>query len=361
MPYPQSPFDSFVVSAGVSSPARRDRLCVEVLQGRPQQSDTVDGADIPLSLGASPKTLSAQYFYDARGSALFEAICDLPEYYLTRTERQILDQYAGEIVDWVGPGDLIELGSGSATKTRLLFRAYGDRHCAVRYVPIDVSGSMLKESALELLQQFPELEVHGLVGTYEEALAHLPQAQPDTQRTIMFLGSSLGNLNPVQCAQLFGRICDALRPGEFFLLGVDLQKPTAVLEAAYNDSQGVTAEFNLNMLRHLNWRFGGNFCLDQFEHRAIYNSEQHQIEMYLRSRCAQTVTLEALDFSCTFAADELLQTEISRKFDVDELSAVLQQAHSRSHPESCLRPVKIWTDPQGWYALILSQLQPAMP
>lgn len=335
------------------------RLQVDVLSDSEHLVQAPDGADVIGGLSGVPKTLPAKYFYDDFGSHLFEEICNLPEYYLTRTECQILEHCADEIVAQIGSCDLVELGSGSATKTQILFRAYGDRPSSsrIRYIPIDVSGGMLKQSALELLTKYANLEIYGLVGTYETALATLPAVQQN-QRLIAFLGSSLGNLDNGECDRLFRQVCDALNPGEYFLLGVDLQKPVEVLEAAYNDSQGVTAAFNLNMLRHLNQRFRGNFCLQQFEHEAIYNATDHQIEMHLRSRCDQSVRLEALDLSCHFAANETIRTEISRKFNLGALKAQLQQAVGTQHPDHRLTPVQIWSDPQQWFALVLSQLQP---
>lgn len=330
------------------------RLQVDVLSASESLIQASDGADVIQGLSSVPKTLPAQYFYDDVGSRLFEEICALPEYYLTRTERQILEHCADEIVAQIGSCDLVELGSGSATKTQILFRAYGDR--PVRYIPIDVSGGMLKQSALALLAKYANLEIHGLVGTYDRALAHLPAVQQN-QRLIVFLGSSLGNLDEGECDRLFRQVCDALNPGEYFLLGVDLQKPVEILEAAYNDSQGVTATFNLNMLNHLNQRFSGNFCLEQFEHEAVYNATRHQIEMHLRSRCDQSVRLEALDLTCNFAANETIRTELSRKFNLDSLKAQLQRAVGAVHPGHRLAPVKVWSDPQQWFALVLSQLQ----
>lgn len=331
-----------------------NRLQIDSLSSSERLTLEPDGTDVIQGLTCFPKTLPAKYFYDDYGSHLFESICELPEYYLTRTERQILEQYADEIVAQIGPCDLVELGSGSATKTQILFQAYGDR--PVRYIPIDVSGGMLKQSALALLSKYSNLEIYGLVGTYDLALAHLPPVQ-QTQRLIVFLGSSLGNLDEADCDRLFSLICDALNPGEYFLLGVDLQKSIEVLEAAYNDGQGVTAAFNLNMLHHLNQRFGGNFCPEQFEHKAFYNRERHQIEMYLRSCCDQSVTLELLDLNCHFVADETIRTEISRKFNLDALKAQLWQAMGTQHPNHGLAPVKVWSDAQNRFALVLSQLQ----
>jgi L-histidine Nalpha-methyltransferase len=337
------------------------RLQIDILSDSDPVTAGSDGADVIEGLKNIPKTLPAKYFYDDQGSRLFEAICDLPEYYLTRTERQILEHCADELAALIGPCDLVELGSGSATKTQILFKAYRES-CApgvrpVRYIPIDVSGGMLKQSALELLAKYSNLEIHGLVGTYDAALANLPAVQ-QPQRLIVFLGSSLGNLDAGECDRLFNQVCDALNPGEYFLLGVDLQKPIEVLEAAYNDSQGLTAAFNLNMLSHLNQRFGGNFCLGQFEHQAIYNTSLHQIEMHLRSRCDQSVTLETLDLTSSLTTNETLRTEISRKFDLVSLKAQLQQAVGTQHSGYRLNPVQVWSDPQQWFALILSQLQP---
>lgn len=331
------------------------RLHIDILSQTEYLMPEPEGKDVIQGLNRVPKALPAKYFYDDRGSHLFEEICALPEYYLTRTERQILERCADEIADLIGPCDLVELGSGSAAKTQILFRAYGDR--PVRYIPIDVSGGMLKQSALALLAKYSNLEVYGLVGTYDNALAHLPTVQ-QAQRLIVFLGSSLGNLEGTECDRLFSQVCNALNPGEYFLLGVDLQKPIEILEAAYNDSQGITAAFNLNMLRHLNTRFKGNFRLEQFEHQAIYNKDRNQIEMHLRSRCDQNVTLELLDLDCSFTVNETIRTEISRKFNMAQLKEQLRRAVGTQHLGYGLSPVQVWSDPQQWFALVLSQLQP---
>jgi L-histidine Nalpha-methyltransferase len=333
------------------------RLQIETLTNADLPWIADDGQDVIAGLGSVPKTLPAKYFYDDRGSHLFEAICDLPEYYVTRTEHEILENCADELAALIGPCDLIELGSGSSLKTQVLLEAYGNSNIPLRYLPIDVSGGMLKNSSLGLLEKYPKLDVYGLVGTYDVALASLPA--PDyAKRLILFLGSSLGNLNPLECDRLFSQIADALNPGEYFLLGVDLQKPVPVLEAAYNDSQGVTADFNLNMLHHLNWRFSGNFCPTQFEHQAVYNIQAHQIEMYLTSLCNQSVRFESLDWTCQFQAQEKIRTEISRKFELTALKTQLQNLKSLEHPDHQLQPVQVWTDPQQWFALVLSQLQP---
>lgn len=325
-----------------------DRLQIEVLNNPTQvvEPETV-GQDVIQGLTQQPKTLPPQYFYDDRGSQLFEQICELPEYYLTRTETAILQNYAAAIATITGVCELVELGSGSSTKTRLLFHAYQALGYPLHYIPIDISAGILKDSAHQLLIEYPTLAIHGLVGTYEQALQHLSRPHLP-KRLIFFLGSSLGNLNPAECDQFFHQVRSALQPGEYFLLGVDLHKSTELLEAAYNDRQGVTAEFNLNMLRHLNQRFQGNFDLTQFEHWSFYNESLHQIEMHLRSLRSQTVELSALNLKIAFAAGETIRTEISRKFDLAETQQQLQAIG--------LTPLQVWTDQPAQFGLLLCQV-----
>ena len=306
------------------------------------------GSDVVQGLSKVPKTLPCRYFYDDRGSQLFEQITDLPEYYPTRTEQAILEHHAMEIAQLTGSCELVELGSGSSRKTRLLLEAYTKLHSQLQYCPIDVSSGILKETALELLQQYPKLKVCGLAGTYEQALAELPPREQEN-RMLIFLGSTIGNLNAAECEQFLHQIQQALKPGEFFLLGVDLQKEVAIIEAAYNDAEGVTAAFNLNLLNHLNWRFHGNFDLKQFEHWAFYNPVQHQIEMHLRSLRNQTVTFQALEFKTQLQAGETIRTEISRKFHLPSLIATLEH--------HALQPLQVWTDSQAWFGLLLCQRQ----
>ena len=312
----------------------------------PSDAETIAGTDVIQGLTQTPKTLPPKYFYNDRGSQLFEQICELPEYYPTRTEAVILRQYAGEIAQLTGSCELVELGSGSSTKTRLLLDAYEALGYPLRYLPIDVSAGILESSAQQLLADYPSLKVHGLISTYESALQQLKPSQLPS-RMIFFLGSTLGNLNPQECDIFFSQIKAALNIGEYFLLGIDLQKSKQLLEAAYNDSQGVTAEFNINVLEHLNQRFEGNFDTQSFEHWAFYNDKLHQIEMHLRSLKAQTVRLEALDLTVKFDTDETIMTEISRKFDLGVMQQELQAKG--------LKPLQVWTDPKQWFGLILSQ------
>ena len=219
-----------------------------------------DYRDVIQGLSQKQKTLPCRYFYDDRGSELFEQITDLPEYYPTRTEQGILEKYALDIARFTGACELVELGSGSSRKTHMLLEAYSQLDSPLHYCPIDVSAGILKTTALALLDRYPNLKLCGLAGTYEQALAELPPPELEN-RMLIFLGSTLGNLTEKECNRFLTQIQQALQPGEFFLLGVDLQKSIETIEAAYNDSQGVTAEFNLNILRHLNYRCEGNFAL----------------------------------------------------------------------------------------------------
>lgn len=325
-----------------------DRLKLEYLESESGRADIHHrpGWDVVAGLQQTPKTLPPQYFYDDRGSQLFEAICQLPEYYPTRTETQILRTYGRAIAHVTGPCELVELGSGSSTKTRLLLDAYGDLGYPLCYVPNDVSAGILEQSALALLADYPQLHIRGLIGTYELALQRL-ESTPLPARMICFLGSTLGNLQPPACDAFFSRVMAALQTGDYFLLGVDLRKPLPVLETAYNDSQGVTAAFNLNMLRHLNHRFHGNFDLEQFEHWAFYNPVQHRIEMHLRSLKAQSVDLKSLGFTVAIAPEETIITEISRKFSLAGMKTYLRTQG--------LCPLGVWTDPLEWFGLFLAQ------
>ncbi|NJK42063.1 MAG: L-histidine N(alpha)-methyltransferase [Acaryochloridaceae cyanobacterium SU_2_1] len=357
----KSSYPTPLVSPATSDGQLNPRLKITELLASPPPQTLVEplSTDLLRGLTQTPKTLPARYFYDDLGSQLFEQICDLPEYYLTRTETEILRRCAPEIAHRTGACELVELGSGSSTKTRLLLDAYTTAGWSIQYCPIDVSGGILQESAEALLQVYSDLHIHGFVGTYELALASLPQTHTQP-RMICFLGSTLGNLNSHECQVFFAQLRQALQPGEFLLLGVDLQKPIPQLEAAYNDSQGITAAFNLNSLRHLNWRFQANFNLAQFEHWAFYNSQAHQIEMHLKSLCTQTVDLLALDQSIEFTAGETIRTEISRKFDLEVLQEQLCQPEEENSSQTLakhLAPIQVWTDPQNWFGLLLCQCQ----
>lgn len=324
------------------------RLKIDSLVGGNLPSERENGEDAIAGLTRSDKSLPPRYFYDDRGSQLFEQICQLPEYYPTRTETTILQAYAVEIAHKTGICELVELGSGSSTKTRLLLDAYQTLQYPLRYVPIDISAGILKDSAEQLLADYPTLTIYGLVSTYEVALQQLPPTSLPA-RTLSFLGSTLGNFTQNECDRFFERVTQALNPGDYFLLGIDLEKPVEILEAAYNDSQGITAAFNLNMLQHLNWRFQGNFDLDLFKHQAIYNRAESQIEMYLIAQRSHCATLAALDLTVEFAEGEKILTEISRKFDGQKMQNYLR--------DRGLHPLQMWTDEKEWFGLILCQQQ----
>jgi len=321
------------------------RLRIEIFR---EQCPIAAGEDVINGLTQTPKTLPPKYFYDDHGSLLFEKICELPEYYVTRTETQILQNYASEIAHLTGPCEIVELGSGSSTKTRILLDAYQELGHPLHYLPIDISGGILEQSAHSLLKEYPTLHIHGIVSTYETALKHL-NPSPLPNRMIGFIGSTLGNLKPEDCHAFFAHVVEALQPGDYFLLGVDLHKSKSILEPAYDDSQGVTAAFNLNMLRHLNRSFAGNFDLSQFEHLAFYNEKEHQIEMHLKSLKNQTVELKTLNLTVEFKEGETIHTEISRKFQFEQIQAELKTLG--------LVSLKNWTDQNQWFGLMLCQLQ----
>lgn len=311
------------------------------------QAKPHDASEVLAGLTQTPKSLPPKYFYDERGSQLFEQICELPEYYPTRTEASILGQYAEEIASLTGTTELVELGSGSSTKTRLLLDAYQKQGSLGKYVAVDVSGEILEDTVRQLGEDYPALEARGMVGTYERALAQLKPLSKGS-RTVMFLGSTLGNFSTDECDRFLEQVVTVLKPGDYFLLGIDLQKPQDILEAAYNDAEGITAAFNLNMLAHLNWRFEGDFNLDLFEHKAIYNRAKSQIEMYLDCRESHVVRLEKLDLTLEFEVGERILTEISRKFNLEEMEQYLA--------DRSLNLVRACTDANKWFGVVLCQV-----
>jgi L-histidine Nalpha-methyltransferase len=296
--------------------------------------------DVALGLQQPQKAIPPKYFYDHYGSQLFEQICQQPEYYLTRTEATILKGHATDILDTVGECSVVELGSGSAVKTRLLLDESTRRGYQLHYVPIDISESMLRETAHTLSLEYPQIAVDGLVTDYTHGLAALPQA---LRRLVLFLGSNLGNFTLDEQRRLFRQVAAALQPNDYFLLGLDLRKPIDVVEAAYNDAAGVTAAFNLNLLRRVNRELRADFNLSAFSHLAFYHRQEHQIEMHLRSEHEQQVNLSDIELQVAFRTGETIHTEISRKFDLVEISAQLAQ-HGFQRSES-------WTDARGWFAV----------
>ncbi len=286
-------------------------------------------ADVGESLARTPRELSPKYFYDARGSELFEEITRLPEYYLTRAEREILVAKASEIVALTHPETLVELGAGSALKTRILLDAMGARERAVTYVPVDVSAEFLERTRRALVEEYPLLRVESLVADITASL-DLPRDLPGSV-LFAFLGSTIGNFDAASAVALLRRVRAQMHPTDRLLLGTDLHKDAAVLNAAYNDTAGVTAEFNRNVLRVVNHELGANFDLDAFEHYAFYNEEAHRVEMHLRAIGPQTVCIPGVT-ELQLADGEMIRTELSHKYDrasVDALAAAARLCVAR--------------------------------
>ncbi|BAH35025.1 L-histidine N(alpha)-methyltransferase [Rhodococcus sp. WS1] len=309
-------------------------------------AESVDAlrAEAREGLTATPKWLSPKWFYDARGSELFEEITALPEYYPTRTERGLLTQYADEIAALTEPEILIELGSGSSEKTRLLLDAMTARGTLRTYVPQDVSVTALEGAAQQVGAEFPGIDVLGVVSDFTGSLHHLPGGG---RRAVAFLGGTLGNLVPAERAEFLSGIAAVLAPGENLILGVGLVIDPAVLVPAYDDAAGVTAQFNLNVLAVLNKQLGANFPLEDFRHVALWDAENQWIEMRLEALRELSVHIDDLDLEITFAAGEQLRTEISAKFTEDGIAAELASAGFGVR--------KVWTDQDQRFALLCAQ------
>lgn len=301
-------------------------------------------ADVMAGLSASPKVLPPKWFYDATGSALFERITELEEYYPTRTERAVLQARADEIAALTGAHTLVELGSGSSEKTRLLLDAMTRRESLREFVPLDVSETALRDAMAVLARSYPNLRLHGVVGDFTAHLDLLPGERP---RVVAFLGSTIGNFLPAERTRFLHDVRSVLDPGDWLLLGTDLVKDPRVLVRAYDDASGVTAEFNKNVLRVLNRELGADFDLDAFTHVAVWDTEHEWIEMRLRAEREMWVKVRELDLDIQFAAGEELRTEISAKFRPDGLLAELAEAgFERSH---------WWTDPDALFGVTLAR------
>src|SRR5262245_41620349 len=306
--------------------------------------------DVAAGLTAEPKQLPCRYFYDREGSRLFAAICELPEYYLTRAETEILERHAREIASlFQGDVTVIELGSGNAVKTRLVLEALlpGRR---IRYVPIDICRPVLEESAADLIQRFPSLEIFAVAAEYHEGLRHL-RSESDRARLILWLGSNIGNFTRAEAATFLHRIGATMKPADGMLVGVDLRKDRAILEAAYDDTAGVTAAFNLNLLARINRELEGDFDLGAFRHRAVYDPDLGRIEMYLVSTRSQRVTIGRLGLEVTFADGETIHTENSYKYSLTEIEEVSKAAD--------LRAERRWQDAEARFSLHLLRTDPA--
>ncbi|HTB96133.1 MAG TPA: L-histidine N(alpha)-methyltransferase [Terracidiphilus sp.] len=300
-------------------------------------------------LAQQPKRLPPWLFYDEAGSQLFDAITRLPEYYLTRTERSILEADAGAIIARAAAGDrlrIAELGAGSADKTRLLLTAACRRQGPVIYEPIDVSGSALEAAQERIEREIPRVRVEPQVMDYTESFA-LDPAAANERRLVLYIGSSIGNFEPQEAALLLKRVRRALQPGDALLLGVDLVKENSVLLPAYNDAAGVTAAFNRNMLLRLNRELGADFDSNAFVHRAVWNETGSRVEMHLESCKAQSVRFDGMEMRVEFGAGERIHTENSYKYRPGQAEMMLAQAG--------FMPEATWTDARGWFAVCLGR------
>jgi L-histidine N-alpha-methyltransferase len=321
-----------------------DAILVESYVGprdeRSLADDVLDGLTRPF------KELPPKHFYDAVGAELFDQICELPEYYPTRAERAILEQRSDEIVAATGAAELVELGSGTAAKTRLLLRAMSEAGTLRRFVPVDVTESMVLTCADELVDEFPELRVHGIVGDFERHLRHIP-APDHGPRIVAFIGGTIGNFTPGTRRRFLRSVAKLLRPGvDHLLLGTDLVKDPAIIEAAYNDSAGVTARFNRNVLHVVNRELDADFDVDAFDHVAFFDREREWIEMRLRAQRRMDVHVARLGLKVAFAPREELRTEISAKFTRERLRGDLAAAG--------LELREVLTDSDDLFALSLS-------
>jgi L-histidine N-alpha-methyltransferase len=302
-------------------------------------------SDVRVGLSRPFKELPPKYFYDERGSRLFEEITELPEYYPTRCERAILETWGAEIAA-ASPecNSLIELGSGAARKTKVLLDAMRDSDRLETYVPVDISEEITRESAARLLDEYPGVEVHGVVCDYELHLERLPREEGGL---IAFLGGTIGNFYPATRRSFLARIASLMYPGDRFLLGTDLVKEPGRLEAAYNDAAGITAEFNLNVLHVLNRELGADFDPDAFEHVAFWDDGNRWVDIRLRSLAEQQAWIEDVEMTVPFAEGEEMRTEISAKFTRSQLE--------RTYSRVGLELLEWWTDPDEMFALSLAK------
>jgi L-histidine N-alpha-methyltransferase len=301
-------------------------------------------SDVHQGLSQTPKVLPPKYFYDSRGSELFEQITALPEYYPTRAEQSILDRVGGEIVEQVQAEELVELGPGSARKTNALLDPMVESGIARRYVPFDVSEAAVADLAARLAGEYDGLEIHGIVGDFERHLDRIPQN--GERRLVAFLGGTIGNLEPLQRQGMLRQLRAGLAPGDRLLVGTDLVKDRERLEAAYNDAAGVTAEFNRNVLRVINSNLDGDLDPDRFDHVALYDDEHQRIEMRLCARQAHSARIEDIDLDVDFEAGEYIRTELSCKFTAEGLE--------REYSRAGLELLDVYMDAERLFALSLT-------
>lgn len=320
------------------------RLAVLRLQNGSHKRTFAD--DIKSGLTSVPKSVPPKYFYDDIGSQLFEQICSTPEYYVTRTEAGILEKYSGEIAKLNdGIKNIVELGSGASVKTRYLLKSFLNLAENITYTPIDVS-EILVESSKELLSDFKGLSIKGIIGEYEESLAAVKGITSEP-KLIIFLGSSIGNFTMEEAAVLLSAISNTMSKNDSFLIGFDLVKDFTVLNSAYDDAQGVTAKFNLNLLSRINNELGGKFDLSKFRHKAFFNSKQSRIEMHLVSTAEHDVCIEAIREKIHFTYGETIHTENSYKFTNEMIAGLASSAG--------LHIIKKWSDDKNYFGLCMMQ------
>jgi L-histidine N-alpha-methyltransferase len=307
--------------------------------------------DVRAGLTASRKTLPPRWFYDALGSSLFDAICFLPEYYVMRAEAEVLTTHRNDIADAFGRNvRLVELGSGAARKTRILLDELTERQSTIEYIPIDVDASMLERSGRELLNDYPNLRVLAVSADFTRPSVPLEAARRrpgslHARTVVLFLGSTIGNLDPEDAISMLRDLRQELAPNDALLLGADLRKSRDILEPAYDDPLGVTAAFNLNLLGRINRELGGHFALDAFRHRAFYDEERGRIEMHLVSTHAQRIRIDALEVEIEFREGETIHTESSYKHNTATLAALAAASGFTIERQ--------WTDSRNWFADVL--------
>ncbi len=301
-------------------------------------------ADVYAGLTATPKTLPPKLFYDARGSELFEQITALPEYYLTSTERRIFEQYAAEMVTAAGEDlRVVELGAGSAAKTVILLRELARQQGTASFYPVDVSSAALEEADERLRRLVPQIELHPVVADYTLGLPFLHALRG--RKLILYIGSSIGNFEPMEAAAVLARIRQSMSRGDALLLGTDMRKSPELLVPAYDDRAGVTAEFNKNILHRINRELRADFDVDRFAHRAIWNSAESRIEMHLESLREQSVHLRDLDLTIPFHRGETIHTENSYKFTPERIASIADNAG--------LFVERTWSDERNWFTVHL--------
>jgi L-histidine N-alpha-methyltransferase len=321
---------------------QRGELRIDVVLGEEERLAMLR-AEARRGLTATPKQLPPKWFYDERGSALFDEITRLPEYYLTRREREILVARADEIAEVTGASSLVELGSGTSEKTRLLLDALLRRRTLRRFMPFDVCLPALEQAGASLVEEYPGLSVHAVVGDFHQHVGLLPRGEG--RRLVAFLGSTIGNFDAAERTAFFRNLRRALSRGDWFLLGADLVKDRRRIDAAYNDAAGVTAQFNKNVLRVLNRDLDASFDEELFDHRAAFDPERELVDIRLRARAAHVVPVRALGLRVSFTAGEEMRTEISTKFTRDGLRGELGAAG--------FSPARFWTDEAGDFSLSL--------